>query len=185
MIFCEKLFSVTNIVGCRRKVVPTTHLFKYQHVYLLGTTWNTLFLTRQVFEGGEGLRLACVDDDDMREGRLGIRLPIGGLLQVECLVQRVVALLAVGITHLPVVPVDSLAMFVLGIEFGNGRLPLAILIFTDLKCNVTSTQGFLEANRLPGFKVVERAIFSFPCGRAFFGSLFLTDFSKFSLSMTG
>ena len=80
--------------------------------------------TRQVFEGGDGLLAAKVDDKEVGQGGTLLGLPVGALLQVIHLVAGVVAVLLFGIGILggPRFARDALAVGALQIEFSNRHL---------------------------------------------------------------
>lgn len=60
---------------------------------ILYAAWCTLFGTRQIFEGFDGLLRAEVDDEEVRCVLTFLRLPVGTLLEIEDFIAEMVTIL--------------------------------------------------------------------------------------------
>ena len=56
---------------------PFFYVLIYKHSQVLDTAWRSLFCSRQIVEGSDGLLAAKVNDKQMGEGGATLRLPVG------------------------------------------------------------------------------------------------------------
>ena len=106
----------------------------------------------QIFHGCDSLYGAEVDDEQV--GQVGARnsLPIGGLLQVESLVARVVAvggIFRVSVFRCPRLTADTVALGILEIEFSDGGEVFATMITADEDSQEAALLWLVEADGLP------------------------------------